>query len=218
MGAQNLHRSWLNIPHVTNHDLADITELEDFRKSMKPEAERRGVKVTPLAFIIKACTSVLAEFPTFNASLDADAEHFILKHYCNIGMAVDTPNGLVVPVIADADRKGIWELSEEIVALADKSRDRKLRPNEMQGGTFSVSSLGNIGGTAFTPIINAPEVAILGVGRMTVSPVWQGESFEPRKMLPLSLSYDHRAINGAEAGRFMARLRDVLADIRQIIM
>lgn len=218
VGAQNLHRSWLNIPHVTNHDLADITELEDFRKSMKPEAERRGIKVTPLAFIIKACTTVLREFPTFNASLDAQAENYILKHYCNIGMAVDTPNGLVVPVIANADEKGIWQLSEDIIALADKARERKLKPVEMQGGTFSVSSLGNIGGTGFTPIINPPEVAILGVGRMAISPVWQGESFEPRKMLPLSLSYDHRAINGAEAGRFMARLRDVLADIRQIIM
>ncbi|MGI9324477.1 MAG: dihydrolipoyllysine-residue acetyltransferase [Pseudomonadales bacterium] len=218
VGAQNLHRSWLNIPHVTNHDEADITELEDFRKSLKAESEQRGIKLTPLAFIIKACTKVLAEYPTVNASLDASAENYIIKHYCNVGMAVDTEHGLVVPVIRDADQLGIWALSEAIIELADRARQRKLSPAQMQGGSFSVSSLGNIGGTGFTPIINPPEVAILGVGRMAMSPVWQGESFQPRKMLPLSLSYDHRAINGAEAGRFMARLRSVLGDIRQLVM
>ncbi len=218
VGAQNLHRSWLNIPHVTNHDEADITEIEDFRKSLKAEAEQRGIKLTPLAFVIKACTKVLAEFPTVNASLDATAENYIIKQYCNVGMAVDTEHGLVVPVIRDADQLGIWALSEAIIELADRARQRKLSPAQMQGGSFSVSSLGNIGGTGFTPIINPPEVAILGIGRMNISPVWQGESFQPRKMLPLSLSYDHRAINGAEAGRFMARLRSVLGDIRQLVM
>jgi pyruvate dehydrogenase E2 component (dihydrolipoamide acetyltransferase) len=217
-GAANLHRSWLNIPHVTNHDEADVTELEAFRKSLKAEAERRGARITPLAFIIKACTHVLKEFPTFNASLDGAGENYILKQYCNIGMAVDTPNGLVVPVIAGADQLGVWELSAAIIELAEAARDRKLKPAQMQGGSFSVSSLGSIGGTGFTPIINPPEVAILGIGRLQMSPVWNGDEFEPRKMLPLSLSYDHRAINGGEAGRFLARLRAVLADVRQLIL
>ena len=217
-GAANLHRSWLNIPHVTNHDEADVTELEAFRKSLKAEAERRGARITPLAFIIKACTHVLKEFPTFNASLDGTGENYVLKRYCNIGMAVDTPNGLVVPVIAAADALGVWELSAAIIELAEAARDRKLKPAQMQGGSFSVSSLGNIGGTGFTPIINPPEVAILGIGRLQMAPVWSGDGFEPRKMLPLSLSYDHRAINGGEAGRFLARLREVLADVRQLIL
>ncbi|MEM6707221.1 MAG: 2-oxo acid dehydrogenase subunit E2, partial [Pseudomonadota bacterium] len=217
-GAANLHRSWLNLPHVTNHDEADITDLELFRESLKPAAERRGVKVTPLAFIVKACASLMGEFPTMNASLDAAVENFILKRYVNIGIAVDTPNGLVVPVINDADKKGIWALSEEIIDLADRARERKLKPAEMQGGTFSVSSLGAIGGTGFTPIINAPEVAILGVGRMATRPQWDGATFQPRSMVPLSLSYDHRAINGAEAGAYLARLREVLADFRQVVL
>ncbi|MEM1435914.1 MAG: 2-oxo acid dehydrogenase subunit E2 [Pseudomonadota bacterium] len=217
-GAENLHRSWLNLPHVTNHDEADLTDLEDFRKSLKAQAEQKGIKVTPLAFIIKACTVLLKEFPTVNASLDAEVRNFILKRYVNVGIAVDTPHGLVVPVIANADEKGIWELSSEILELAERARERKLKPSEMQGGTFSVSSLGAIGGTGFTPIINAPEVAILGVGRMAVRPQWDGAAFQPRKMLPLSLSYDHRAINGAEAGAFLARLRELLGDFRQVAL
>ncbi len=217
-GAQNLHRSWLNIPHVTQHDEADVTDLEEFRASLKAEGERRGTRVTPLAFIIKACCHVLKEFPTVNASLDPSAKTFILKRYYHIGVAVDTPEGLVVPVIRDADRKGIWELSEEVAALADKARNKKLGMNDMQGGSFSVSSLGALGGTGFTPIINAPEVAILGVGRLAVRPVWRDEQFVPRKMLPLSLSYDHRAINGAEAGRFVVRLGELLGDIRRLAL
>ena len=217
-GAQNLHRSWINIPHVTQHDEVDVTDLEDFRASLKAEGEQRGVKVTPLAFIIKACCQVLKEFPTVNASLDPSAKTFILKRYYHIGMAVDTPEGLVVPVIRNADQKGIWELSAEVAELAGKARERKLGMNDMQGGSFSVSSLGAIGGTGFTPIINAPEVAILGIGRVTMRPVWKSEAFVPRKMLPLSLSYDHRAINGAEAGRFVARLGELLGDIRRLAL
>jgi pyruvate dehydrogenase E2 component (dihydrolipoamide acetyltransferase) len=217
-GAENLHRSWLNLPHVTQHDEVDVTDLEQFRGTLKAEGERRGVKVTPLAFIIRACCQTLKEFPTFNASLDPSARTFILKRYYNIGMAVDTPEGLVVPVIHDADRKGVWELSAEIVELAQKARDKKLGMNDAQGGSFSVSSLGAIGGTGFTPIINAPEVAILGIGRMTMRPVWRGEAFVPRQMLPLSLSYDHRAINGAEGGRFVSRLGELLSDIRRLAL
>jgi len=217
-GAENLHRAWVNVPHVTQHDEVDITDLEDFRASLKAEGERRGVKVTPLAFIIKACCQVLQEFPTFNASLDPAAKKFILKRYYHIGMAVDTPDGLVVPVIRDADTKGVWELSAEVVELAEKARDKKLGVTDMQGGSFSVSSLGAIGGTGFTPIINAPEVAILGVSRLTTRPVWKDGAFVPRKMLPLSLSYDHRAINGAEAGRFVTRLGELLSDIRRLAL
>lgn len=218
LGAQNLHRSWLNVVHVTQHDDANITELETFRKSLKAQGEAKGIKITPLAFIIKVCCAALQEFPTFNASLDAQVENFILKQYYNIGFAVDTSYGLVVPVIKDVDQKGIWDLSAEIVELAGKARDRKLGMNDMQGGTFSVSSLGAIGGTGFTPIVNAPEVAILGVGRTTMKPHWTGSEFVPAKMLPLSLSYDHRAINGAEAGRFMQRLTQLLGDVRQLVL
>ncbi|MCZ6710786.1 MAG: 2-oxo acid dehydrogenase subunit E2, partial [Gammaproteobacteria bacterium] len=216
LGASNLHRSWLNIPHVTQHDEVDLTELETFRGTLKPEAKRRGVSITPLAFIIKACCYALKEFPTFNASLDGDAKNFILKNYYHIGFAVDTDQGLVVPVIKDADRMGIWELSEQIAELAGKARAQKLGIGDMQGGSFSVSSLGAIGGTAFTPIINAPEVAILGISRLTTRPMWDGEKFIPRQLLPLSLSYDHRAINGAEAGRFVTYLSELLADIRRL--
>ncbi len=215
-GAANLQRSWLNLPHVTQHDEADVTELEAFRASLKSDAERRGVKITPLAFIIKACCYALKEFPTFNASLDADARNYVLKGYYNIGFAVDTDEGLVVPVIKGADQMGIWELSEAVADLAGRARDQKLGMDDMQGGSFSVSSLGAIGGTGFTPIINAPEVGILGVARLAMRPVWDGESFVPRKMLPLSLSYDHRAINGAEAGRFVSHLCELLADIRRL--
>tara|TARA_A100001037_G_scaffold302750_1_gene335043 strand:- start:7112 stop:8764 length:1653 start_codon:yes stop_codon:yes gene_type:complete len=215
-GAVNLQRSWSSIPHVTQHDEADVTEMETFRASLKPEGERRGVKITPLAFIIKACCYALKEFPTFNASLDGAAKNFILKRYYHIGFAVDTPEGLLVPVIKDADQKGVWELSEEIARLARDAREQKLALNDMQGGSFSVSSLGAIGGTGFTPIINAPEVAILGVARLAMRPVWDGEQFVPRNMLPLSFSYDHRAINGAEAGRFVSYLSELLGDIRRL--
>jgi pyruvate dehydrogenase E2 component (dihydrolipoamide acetyltransferase) len=216
VGATNLHRSWLNIPHVTQHDEADLTELETFRGTLKEEATRRGVRITPLAFIIKACCYALKEFPTFNASLDSAAKNFILKRYYHIGFAVDTPEGLVVPVIKDADQMGIWELSAEVAVLAEKAREQKLGMGDMQGASFSVSSLGAIGGTAFTPIINAPEVAILGIARLATKPVWDGSDFVPRQMLPLSLSYDHRAINGAEAGRFVSYLSELLADIRRL--
>lgn len=217
-GAENLHRSWLNVPHVTQHDDADITALEEFRKSLKAEAERRSVKVTPLSFLVRACCAVLKQHPRFNASLDANKENFVLKRYYHIGFAVDAPDGLVVPVIRDADRMGIWELSSAINDLADKARRGKLGMNDMQGGTFSVSSLGALGGTGFTPIVNAPEVAILGVGRLVTKPQWNGREFLPREMLPLSLSYDHRAINGAEAGRFMVDLCSVLGDLRRMIL
>jgi pyruvate dehydrogenase E2 component (dihydrolipoamide acetyltransferase) len=216
LGATNLQRSWLNIPHVTQHDEADVTELELFRASLKNEAKRRGVKITPLAFIVKACCYALKEFPTFNSSLDADGKNFILKRYYHIGFAVDTAQGLLVPVLKDADKKGVWELSEEITELADKAREQKFGLGDLQGASFSVSSLGAIGGTGFTPIINAPEVAILGVARLATRPVWDGEAFVPRQMLPLSLSYDHRAINGAEAGRFVTYLSDLLSDIRRL--
>ncbi|MDH3643334.1 MAG: dihydrolipoyllysine-residue acetyltransferase [Gammaproteobacteria bacterium] len=215
-GAGNLHRSWLNVPHVTQHDEADLTELEAFRATLKEEAARRSVRITPLAFIVKACCYALKEFPTFNASLDQQAKNFILKRYYHIGFAVDTDEGLVVPVIKDADQMGIWELSGAIAELAEKARTQKLGMGDMQGASFSVSSLGAIGGTAFTPIINAPEVAILGVARLATKPVWDGETFVPRKLLPLSLSYDHRAINGAEAGRFVSHLSELLADIRRL--
>ena len=217
-GAENLHRSWLNVPHVTQHDDADITALEEFRKSLKAEAERRGVKVTPLSFLVRACCAVLKMHPRFNSSLDANKENFVLKRYYHIGFAVDAPDGLVVPVIRDADRMGIWELSSAINDLADKARRGKLGMNDMQGGTFSISSLGALGGTGFTPIVNAPEVAILGVGRLVTKPQWNSREFLPREMLPLSLSYDHRAINGAEAGRFMVDLCGVLGDLRRLIL
>ena len=217
-GAENLHRSWVNLPHVTQHDEVDVTDLEAFRRSLKGEAESRGAKLTPLAFIIKACCHALRAFPTVNASLDMAQGAYILKRYYHIGMAVDTEEGLVVPVIRDADRKGIWELSEEVIALAEKARAQKLGMNDLQGGTFSVSSLGTIGGTGFTPIINAPEVAILGVSAMRTKPFWNGSDFEPRQMLPLSLSYDHRALNGAEAGRFVSYLGDLLRDVRRLAL
>jgi pyruvate dehydrogenase E2 component (dihydrolipoamide acetyltransferase) len=215
-GATNLHRSWLNVPHVTQHEEADVTELEAFRATLKDEARKRDVSITPLAFIIKACCYALEAHPMFNASLDVAVKNFIFKKYYNIGFAVDTQAGLVVPVIRDTNRLGIWDLSQAIAELAGKAREQKLAMNDLQGGTFSVSSLGAIGGTGFTPLINAPEVAILGVARLTMRPVWDGSEFVPRKMLPLSLSYDHRAINGAEAGRFMVTLAELLDDIRRL--
>lgn len=216
--AANMHRSWLNLPHVTQFDDADITELEDFRREMKKEAEQRGVKLTPLPFLLKAAAAALRGNAKFNASLSADGESIVYKHYVHIGMAVDTPAGLVVPVIRDVDKKSLWELAEETAELAKKARERKLKPAEMQGGCFTISSLGNIGGTGFTPIINAPEVAILGVSKLAVKPVWDGDSFQPRKMLPLSLSYDHRVINGADAGKFFTELAQMLADIRRLLL
>lgn len=212
-GAQNLHRSWLNLPHVTQHDEVDVTDLEAHRAGLKAEAAERGVSLSPLPFLIKACCLALKEFPTFNASLDASGSQFILKRYYHIGVAVDTEQGLLVPVIRNADAKDVWDLAEATADLAAKARNQRLAMHELQGGSFSISSLGAIGGTGFTPIINAPEVAILGVGRLATKPAWDGEGFTPRKMLPLSLSFDHRAINGAEAGRFMAHLAGVLGNV-----
>ena len=216
--AQNMTRSWLNVPHVTQFDHADITDLEVFRKGLKPEAEKRGTKVTPLAFMLKACAMGLREFPQFNVSLDNDGEHLIQKSYVNIGVAVDTPAGLVVPVLRDVDKKTIWELSAEIIDMGAKAKNKKLMPADMQGGCFTISSLGSIGGTAFTPIVNTPEVAILGVSKADMQPRWNGSEFEPRLMMPLSLSYDHRAINGADAARFTSYLNKVLSDIRHLVM
>ena len=216
--AANMHRSWLNVPHVTQFDEADITDLEAFRSSLKPEMEKRGVKITPVSFLLKAAAAALRANPAFNASLGADGESIVYKNYVHVGMAVDTPAGLMVPVIRDVDKKGIWELSEEIREMADKARERKLKPNEMQGGCFTISSLGNIGGTGFTPIVNTPEVAILGVSRLAVKPVYVGDQLQPRKMLPLSLSYDHRAINGGDAGRFFTLLGELLADVRRLTL
>lgn len=212
----NLHRNWVMIPHVTNNDEANITELEALRVTLNKENEKSGVKVTMLAFLIKACVAALKKFPEFNASIDGD--QLIMKQYFHIGFAADTPNGLVVPVIRDADKKGIIELANESGELAKKARDGKLSPAEMQGGCFSISSLGGIGGTHFTPIINAPELAILGVSRSYMKPVWDGKAFVPQLTLPLSLSYDHRVIDGAAAARFNAYLGSLLADFRRIAL
>jgi len=213
-----LHRNWLSIPHVTNHEDADVTELEAFRVQLNKENERSGLKVTMLAFLIKACVATLKKFPQVNSSIDPGGEALILKHYFHIGFAADTPNGLVVPVLRDADRKGVLELATETAALAAKAREGKLTPSEMQGGTFSISSLGGIGGTYFTPIINAPEVAILGVSRTAMRPIWDGKQFVPRLILPLSLAYDHRVIDGASAARFNSYLAQVLADFRRVLL
>ncbi|MBV8045829.1 MAG: dihydrolipoyllysine-residue acetyltransferase [Paludibacterium sp.] len=212
----NLARNWVMIPHVTQFDEADITEMEAFRKSMGEELKADGVKLTPLAFLIKACVAALKKFPEFNASLDGD--NLVLKQYYHIGFAADTPNGLVVPVIRDADKKSLIELAQESALLAKKAREGKLTPNDMQGGCFSISSLGGIGGTAFTPIINAPEVAILGVSKSAIKPVYNGKEFQPRLMLPLSLSYDHRVIDGASAARFTSFLAQSMADIRRLML
>ena len=214
--AANMQRSWLNVPHVTQFDEADISELEDFRKQLKAEAEKRGTKLTPLPFMLKACALALKDNPKFNASLHADGEHMVFKSYVNIGVAVDTPVGLVVPVIRDVDKKSIWELAAETAELAEKAKNRKLKPAEMQGGCFTISSLGNIGGTGFTPIVNTPELAIMGVSKMAIKPVWDGSAFVPRKMLPLAVSYDHRAINGADAGKFFTAVVALLSDIRRL--
>ncbi|MAM00075.1 MAG: dihydrolipoyllysine-residue acetyltransferase [Alteromonadaceae bacterium] len=216
--ADSMQRSWLNVPHVTQFEDADITDLEAFRKSQKAAGEKQGIKITPLPFILKACAYALREQPVFNVSLDMDKREVIEKHYIHIGIAVDTPNGLVVPVIRDVDKKGIWELASEAQDLAAKARDKKLKPAEMQGACFTITSLGGIGGTAFTPIVNSPEVAILGVSKASMKPVWEGDGFVPRLMLPLSLSYDHRAINGAEAARFTTLLKRLLEDMRELMM
>jgi len=213
-----LHRNWVHIPHVTQNDEADITELEAFRKSMADEAQKQGVKLTPLALIMKAVVAALKLHPEFNSSIAPSGDALILKRYYHIGVAVDTPGGLVVPVIRDVDRKGLLQLAKELGEVSAKARDGKLGPSEMQGGTFSISSLGGIGGTHFTPIINAPEVAILGVSKSTTKPVWKDGQFVPRLMLPLSLSYDHRAVDGAQGARFITHLNSVLSDIRRVLL
>ncbi|MEH6643194.1 dihydrolipoyllysine-residue acetyltransferase [Vreelandella glaciei] len=218
MGATNLHRSWLNVPHVTQFDEADITELEAFRKAMKAEVEAQGAKLTPLPFMVKACAFALRKFPQFNVSLKGDGETLVWKNYVHIGIAVDTPDGLMVPVVRNADKKSLIEIAKEMAELGKKAQTKKLKRDEMTGGCFTISSLGSIGGTAFTPIVNAPEVAILGVSKAQMKPVWDGSAFQPRLMMPLSLSYDHRAINGADAARFTAFLADVLTDIRRLLL
>ena len=214
--AVNLHRGWLNLPIVTHHDEADITELEYFRKSLKDEAAKQGVKVTPLVFLLKACAVAIRKHPNFNSSLTADKENLVLKKYLNIGVAVDTPDGLVVPVIRDVEQKGLLELAKELGEVSEKARAKKLKTNDIQGGCFSISSLGGIGGTAFTPLVNAPEVAILGVTRSRMMPVWNGKEFLPRLMLPMDLTYDHRVIDGAQAARFMVDLCEILSDMRRM--
>jgi pyruvate dehydrogenase E2 component (dihydrolipoamide acetyltransferase) len=216
--ATNLHRAWLRVVHVTQHDEADITDLEGFRKSESEQSKKRNVHLTVLPFIMKAVVATLKEFPTFNASLDPTGENLILKRYYHLGVAVDTPEGLVVPVIRDVDRKGVYDLASELALIGDKARARKLMPGDMQGASFTVSSLGGIGGTAFTPIVNTPEVAILGVSRATMKPVYDGGTFVPRLMLPLSLSYDHRVNDGAEAARFTTYLRQLLSDIKRLLL
>jgi len=216
--AEAMTRNWLNVPRITQFDDADITDLEAFRNSVKAEAEKRGSKITPLPFIVKACAAALIAEPSFNVSMHPDGESIVHKKYVHIGIAVDTPNGLMVPVIRDVDKKGLWELTDEITALAKKARDGKLMPNEMQGGCFTISSLGAMGGNGFTPMVSAPEVAILGVSRAQMKPVWNGKEFIPRNMLPLSLSYDHRAVNGADAGRFFTYLTSVIGDVRRLLL
>jgi pyruvate dehydrogenase E2 component (dihydrolipoamide acetyltransferase) len=218
LSGANLHRNWIGIPHVTQFDEADITELEDFRKQNTAVTEKEGFKLTMLAFLVKACVAALRQHPELNSSLDRNGENLVLKKYFHIGVAVDTPDGLVVPVLRDADRKGVFDLARELAAVSKLARERKLKPGDMQGGTFSISSLGGIGGTAFTPIINAPEVAILGVSKSALRPVFRDGQFVPRLILPLSLSYDHRVIDGAAAARFTSTLCGVLSDIRRTLL
>jgi pyruvate dehydrogenase E2 component (dihydrolipoamide acetyltransferase) len=215
---KHLSRAWLNVPHVTQFDEADITELEAFRQAHKDDAKRKGFNLTPVAFLLKACATALQEFPRFNSSLHPDGDKLILKKYIHIGVAVDTEDGLVVPVIRDVDQKGLYQLGADLVAVSGRAREGKLTPADFQGGCFSISSLGGIGGTAFTPIVNAPEVAILGASRNQTRPVWNGSTFEPRLMLPLSLSYDHRVIDGALAARFIVYLSGLLGDIRKLLL
>jgi pyruvate dehydrogenase E2 component (dihydrolipoamide acetyltransferase) len=218
LAAKNLHRSWLHVPHVTQHEEADVTDLEAFRKARAEEAKQKGVKLTPVAFLLKATAAALKEFPEFNSSLDPAGESLILKKYYHVGVAVDTADGLVVPVIRDVDRKGLWELAGELAESSGRAREGKLLPKDIQGAGFTISSLGGIGGTAFTPIVNAPEVAILGASRNTMKPVWNGGEFVPRLMLPLSLSYDHRVIDGAMAARFVVHLAGLLSDLRRLLL
>jgi pyruvate dehydrogenase E2 component (dihydrolipoamide acetyltransferase) len=218
LSGPHLHRAWLNIPHVTQFDEADITELEAFRKSLKGEAEKHGVKVTMLAFLLKASVAALKEYPNFNASLDKSKENLVLKKYYHIGVAVDTPNGLVVPVLKDVNLKGLFDIARELGEISKKARDGKLSPSEMQGGTFTISSLGGIGGTQFTPIVNAPEVAILGVSRSSMQPVYENGEFVPRLMMPFSVSYDHRVIDGASGARFTQYLSFILSDVRRLLL
>ncbi len=216
--ARNLWRSWLNVPHVTQFDEADVTELEAFRKSLKSEAEQRGVKLTPLAFLMKAAVAALKEFPNFNSSLSANGESLVLKRYYHLGIAVDTPKGLVVPVIRDVDQKSLYDLAAELGTVSERARAGKLSPNDIQGASFTISSLGGIGGTNFTPIVNAPEVAILGVARSKWQPVYDGQEFQPRMILPFSVSYDHRVIDGAAGARFTGFLSRVLSDVRRLVL
>jgi pyruvate dehydrogenase E2 component (dihydrolipoamide acetyltransferase) len=218
LSGPRLHASWLNIPHVTHADDADITDLDPYRRELDAAAKADGYRVTLLAFLLKASVSALKEFPTFNSSLAPEGDSLVVKRYHHLGVAVDTSGGLVVPVIRDVDRKGILELSQELGSLSDKARDGKLTPADMSGGTFTISSLGGIGGTHFTPIVNAPEVAILGVVRSRTAPVWDGEAFQPRLLLPLCVSYDHRVIDGALAARFLRRLCHVLEDVRRLVL
>lgn len=218
LSGPNLHRNWVMIPHVTQFDEADISDLEEFRKSSNTALAKSGVKLTMLAFVIKASVSALKKFPAFNSSLDATGENLILKQYYNIGFAADTPNGLVVPVVKNADQKTLSQIANEMGELSAQAREGKLKPADMQGATFTISSLGGIGGTGFTPIVNAPEVAILGLSKSSMKPVWDGKQFQPRLMLPLSLSYDHRVIDGAMAAKFTAYLADVLADLRKTML
>jgi pyruvate dehydrogenase E2 component (dihydrolipoyllysine-residue acetyltransferase) len=218
LSGPHLHRSWLNVPHVTHHDEADITELDAYRRQLDATARAEGYRVTLLAFLMKAAVSALRQFPVVNSSLSAGKDSLILKRYYHLGIAVDTPDGLVVPVIRDVDRKGVLDLSRELSTVSQKARDGKLSTTDLQGGTFTISSLGGIGGSAFTPIVNAPEVAILGVVRAKTAPVWNGETFVPRLMLPLSLSYDHRVIDGALAARFTRQLCQPLEDLRRLIL
>ena len=214
----NLHRNWVMIPHVTQFDEADVTELEEFRKDSNTSMAKSGIKLTMLAFVIKASVAALKKFPAFNASLDAAGENLILKQFYNIGFAADTPNGLVVPVIKNADQKGVAQIAQEMADMSAQAREGKLKPADMQGATFTISSLGGIGGTAFTPIINAPEVAILGLSKSAIKPVWDGKAFQPRLMMPMSLSYDHRVVDGAMGARFSVYLSEVLGDMRKILL
>ncbi len=215
---QFLHRNWVTIPHVTQFDEADVTDMEAFRKELAADYKERGIRITPLVFLMKALVSAMKQFPRFNSSLDASGENLIMKSYFSVGIAIDTPDGLVVPVVRDVDHKSIVELAVELGEISVKARDKKLKPSDMQGGSITISSLGGIGGTQFTPIVNAPEVAILGVSRSKMQPVWNGKAFEPRLMLPLSLSYDHRVIDGADGARFTTFLSRVLSDTRRLLL
>mgnify|MGYP001590263619 FL=1 len=218
LSGANLHRNWVSIPHITQHDEADITELEEFRKIQVEEAKQQGIRFTILCFLLKAVVVALKQHPEFNASLSADGESLVLKQYFHIGVAVDTPNGLVVPVVRDVDKKGLMELAKELGEVSARMRSGKISPHDLQGGCFSISSLGGLGGSHFTPIINAPEVAILGVGKSVTRPTWNGKDFVPRRMLPLSVSYDHRVIDGAQGARFISFLSSVLTDIRRLVL